>query len=136
MCKKKRSEEKNNYIRALIYGDEKVTFYYPDLVEHLGIKMKSGEEVILRDQIAERNIFYLDPLNSTTNFINSCNERDITTRLSLSVEDKFRLLEYTELKEARASSHSATMWAVRAFVISIISTVFAIVIGICQMVKG
>ena len=53
----------------------------------------------------------------------------------MTVEDKFRLLEYKELKEARASSKTATWFATAALIISILATGYQIYIGEEENIK-
>ena len=110
-------EGKNNiYIKALKYGTKHETFSLNDLTESLNLTNEQKTRLSL--QISQRVIFHFD---STRSYY-----RPDTDTLSMSVEDTFRLLEYTELKEARRSSKVATYFASAALVISIISTLASI----------
>jgi hypothetical protein len=109
------------YIRALIFASERDSFTIQQLSEHLQLTKKQEFRLVI--QIGKQEIFY-HPLNRV-NYVPEYNKgREIP--LSMSVEDEFRLLEYTELKEARESSNKATKLATRALIVSIIAAASSI----------
>lgn len=109
-------EEKDDlYLRALQYGKKHETFSLIDIAHNLNLTDKQKSR--LYRQINNYDIFHYAGLKG---------QYQEAGELSMSVEDTFRLLEYTELKEARRSSKIATYFASAALVISIISTLTSI----------
>ncbi len=103
------------YIRALIFASERDSFTIEELSKHLQFSKEQKDRLIV--QIKKREIFYYS-LNKAL--------YDSELPLNMSAEDEFRLLEYTELKEARASSNKAIWFATAALLVSIIATISSI----------
>ena len=82
---------------------------------------------ILEHQISRGEIFF-----SRNGNIAGWQSKD---SLIMTVEDEFRLLEYTELQEARASSRSATLFAAWALGISILSTLASIGFSVFEILS-
>lgn len=108
------SERQDIYIKAIMYGSQRDTFTIQDITEHLDLTKE--QEFRLAFQIKNKEIFYHDRSNYLEGY-----DQGESINLSLSVEDEFRLLEYIELKEARASSKQATWFASAALVVSILT---------------
>jgi hypothetical protein len=72
-------------------------------------------------QVWEKEIFH----QNHSNYMGYYKQEKIN--LSMSVEDEFRLLEYIELHEARASAKQATYFATAALIVSIIATVSSMI---------
>lgn len=104
---------KDHYILALEYAESRSTFTLDDLAKSIGLSADQKAQLAL--QIHQKQIFN----QNATDYINNHKNRPIN--LHFSVEDKFRLLNYAALQEARASSRSATWFAISALAISIIS---------------
>ncbi len=108
------------YIRALIFASEKDSFTIQQLSEHL--HLTDIQEQRLAMQVNNREIFIHSKMNQR--YLSSYNEEK--SSLNMSVQDEFRLLEYTELKEARASSNKAIRVATTALIVSIIAAASSI----------
>ena len=52
----------------------------------------------------------------------------------ITLDGKFKLLEYVELQEARKASKEATDWATRAFIVSIIALIASVGFSIAQII--
>lgn len=113
------SSDQGIYIRALKFGASRETFTIQQLTESLGLTEQ--QEFRLLVQISNKEIFF----HNRSNYIREFREGK-EVELSLSVEDEFRLLEYTELKEARKASRQATYFATAALFVSLIATVSSI----------
>ena len=116
---------KDHYIRALQYAESKIEFTLEELVKELGLTGPQENQLAL--QIHEKQIFQ----QNASNYINTYKGSNI--KLHLSVEDKFKLLNYIALEEARSSSISATRFAMAALLIAIISSVIAALLSIKQI---
>jgi hypothetical protein len=116
---------KDHYIRALEYAESRTTFTLEQLASELHLSDVHKGQLAL--QIHQNQIFN----QNASDYINNYKERPID--LHFSVEDKFRLLNYVELQEARKSSRSATYFAVVALLVSIISLIFSACISIIQL---
>ena len=81
----------------------------------------------LRRQIHAGMIFF----QTSTNYLNYFE----SVKLTLSIDDKFKLLRYRELSEARLSSLRAESHARWAIWISIVSFVFSMIFSIVQTVS-
>ena len=55
---------------------------------------------------------------------------DYHYQFHFSIADKFRLIDYFELKEARKSATAATYWAASAMLVSIVSTVLSLLLDL------
>jgi hypothetical protein len=116
---------KDHYIRALQYAESKSEFTLEELVAEL--RLTTPQENQLALQIHEKQIFQ----QNGTDYINRYSGGNI--KLHLSVEDKFKLLNYTALEEARSSAISATRFAIAAMVIAIVSSTIAALLSIKQI---
>jgi hypothetical protein len=113
------SSDQGIYIRALKFGASKETFTIQQLTENLGLTEQQEFRLVV--QISNKEIFF----HNRSNYIREFREGK-EVELSLSVEDEFRLLEYTELKEARKASRQATYFATAALIVSVIATISSI----------
>ena len=112
--------ERTIYIEALKYASERDSFTIQELFERL--QLSEDQKHRLAVQISNKEIFF----HTHVNYLKSYREgKNIS--LSMSVEDEFRLLEYTELIETRASSKQATYFATAALAISIVATISSVV---------
>ena len=111
--------KKGIYIRALEFASERDTFTIQELSKAL--KLTDEQKYRMATQVWEKEIFH----HNRSNYMGEYEEKEIN--LSMSVEDEFRLLEYIELHEARASSKHATYFATAALIVSIIATVFSMI---------
>lgn len=109
------SSDQGIYIRALKFGASRETFTIQQLTKDLGLTEE--QEFRLLVQISNKEIFF----HNRSNYIREFREGK-EVELCLSVGDEFRLLEYTELKEARKASRQATYFATAALVVSIVAT--------------
>ena len=116
---------KDHYIRALEYADSKSEFTIKDLVTE--ISLSTIQETQLALQIHEKQIFQ----QNDSDYINNYKNRDI--KLHLSVDDKFRLLNYVSLEEARSSSKEAKFLAIAAFVVSIFTSIISTCLSMQQI---
>lgn len=116
---------KDHYIRALEYGESNGKFTLEALAA--AIELTSEQKAQLALQIHQKQIFN----QNASDYINSYEQSPID--LHFSVEDKFRLLNYAALKEARESSRSATWFAVAALTVSIISLIISAYLSYMQL---
>jgi hypothetical protein len=106
------------YIKLLKWADARETFTLKDIQKEFNI---SDDQIgVISHQIRNRQLF---STNSPMGFDAKLKQ----TKLWMSVEDKFRLIEYDELKEAREASKNATYFASAALVISILTLIASIV---------
>ncbi len=113
------SSEKRICIRALKFASTRDTFTIQQLFDHL--ELTDEQKWRFAVQVSNKEIFY----HSRTQYLREYQEGK-KIDLSMSVEDEFRLLEYTELSEARTSSRQATIFASAALIVSIIATISSI----------
>ena len=113
------SSDQGIYIRALKFGANRETFTIEQLTENLGLTEQQQFRLVV--QISNKEIFF----HNRSSYIHEF-RKGKEVELSLSVEDEFRLLEYTELREARKASRQATYFATAALVVSVIATVSSI----------
>lgn len=137
---KKLPEEEDLYIRILKWADSRHSFFYSELLVAMGIKSDSYDDIRLRLQISNGKFLYLEAAAlkawntaQISRKLSSKGESD-SYKLSMSVEDKFHLIEYTELKEARDSSRKATLFAAWALVIAIISLLASIGFSVYELI--
>lgn len=104
---------KDHYILALEFAESRGTFTLDELAE--AIKLDTKQEEMFALQIDRHQIFS----QNRSSYFNTYKGNRVD--LSFSVEDKFRLLNYQSLKEARDSSKSATYFAILALFISVAS---------------
>lgn len=119
------SAMKDHYIRALQFAESKSEFTLQELVENVGLTKTQEQQLAI--QIHEKQIFQ----QNASSYIN--NYRKQRVELHLSVEDKFKLLNYVALEEARSSSRSATGYAIAAIVISIVASLTSGYLSIKQL---
>lgn len=91
------------YIDALKFASERDTFTIQQLFDHL--QPSDDQKHRLAVQVSNKEIFFHARVNYFQEY-----QKGKDINLSMSVEDEFRLLEYTELSEARASSRQATLF--------------------------
>jgi hypothetical protein len=116
---------KDHYIRALEYAESRSTFTLEDLAKSIGLTPEQKAQLAL--QIHQNQIFN----QSASDYEN--NQKKQAIDLHFSVEDKFRLLNYGALQEARESSRSATWFAVSALAVSIISLLISAYLSYMQL---
>lgn len=116
---------KDHYIRALEYAESRSNFTLEELATSIGLTSEQKAQLAL--QIHQNQIFN----QNASDYINNYENRVID--LHFSVEDKFRLLNYAALQEARESSRSATWFAVSALAISIISLIISAYLSYMQL---
>lgn len=116
---------KDHYIRALEYAEFRSKFTLEELAKSIGLTSEQKEQLAL--QIHQNQIFN----QNANDYIN--NYEKLAIDLHFSVEDKFRLLNYTALQEARKSSRSATFFAASALAISIISLIISAYLSYMQL---
>ena len=116
---------KDHYIRALQFAESKSEFTLEELVSEL--RLTETQEKQLALQIHDKQLFQ----QNSNSYINSYKGSNI--QLHLTVEDKIKLLNYTTLEEARASSLSATRFAIAALLISITSFVVSALLSLKQI---
>lgn len=116
---------KDHYICALEYAESRGKFTLEELAAAIGLTPEQKAQLAL--QIHQNQIFN----QNACNYINNYEKYPI--ELHFSVEDKFRLLNYAALKEARESSRSATWFAVAALAISIISLIISAYLSYMQL---
>ena len=123
--KKSKSKDEDHYIKSLKFAQEQEEFTFSQLSEAIALTELQKKQLAM--QIHYGEIF----LQNASDFINNYE----TTKISLafSVKDKFRLLEYQALQEARADANSSTRWATTAFVASIISLLTSVAISYIQL---
>ena len=127
--KKETTEDNHLYIRILKYANEHNEFTYNELTKNINLIPKSGDDNALMMQIARGELFIS---SWGASFTNKC-KQDRNIKLNMTVTDKFRLLEYTELKEARESSLSATKQARNALWVSIVALLISIGFSIFEV---
>ena len=115
-------QEESLYIRALQFGSGRGWFSFNDMLIGISVDKGSRAAEILQHQIEYRQLF--SHKNEQQRVVREGNST--SPNLHMTVEDEFRLLEHTELQEARASSRSATLFAAWALGISILSTLASI----------
>ena len=106
---------RDHYVRALEYAEARSKFTLEELAT--AIELTPEQKAQLALQIHQNQIFN----QNASDYINNYETRAI--ELHFSVEDKFRLLNYIALQEARSSSKSATWFAGAALVVSTISLI-------------
>lgn len=116
---------KDHYIRALEYGESHREFTIQDLAEEIGLTAEQIDHLAL--QVHQKQIFNQDANSYYANY------KENHIKLHFSVEDKFRLLNYIALQEARASSKSATRFAGAALLVSVLSLLFSATISYMQL---
>ncbi len=99
-----KSSKPGIYIQALQFASSRETLIIQELSNHL--ELTPQQERLLASQVHKEDIFHVNNINYLNDYENDVKEEKM--ELSMSVEDEFRLLEYTELKEARESSKRAT----------------------------
>jgi hypothetical protein len=124
--------ENNLYIKILKYASDNEFFYIDDLFNDLGIERDSVTATRIIDQIHNGILF---SYGHVSNFkVQYKDEKKV--KLIASVEDFFRLIEYTELKEARESSIKATWFASKALLISITAFIVSTTVSIISLCYG
>ena len=119
---------KDHYIRALEYAESKTEFTLGELAKELGLNDVQKRQLAL--QIHEKQIFQ----HVSPNYLKDYATTEIP--LNLSVEDKFRLLNYAALEESRRFSKRAAQFAIAALSICIFSALASIYYSIQQIHTG
>lgn len=102
-------EDKDFYIRAIEYAIGRTDFTLDELYRDCALN--TNEQDLIFRHVINGELF----VHRLTRQVTS------TDTLRYSLNDKFRFLEYTELKEARESSTRATYFAAAALIVSIMS---------------
>lgn len=108
----------DKYIEILKFADKQSKFTLQDIKEKVEL---SDDEVGTLALHVQQGSLFINKYGSS--YIRDWKQQDLY--LTISVEDKFRLLEYTELQEARTASRRATYFAGAALVVSIVATVIS-----------
>ncbi|WP_423708214.1 hypothetical protein [Undibacterium sp. WLX3042] len=116
---------KDHYIRALEYAESRSSFTLGELATSIELTPEQKAQLAL--QIHHKQIFN----HHASHYINDYEKQAID--LHFSVEDKFRLLNYAALQEARESSRSATWFAISALAVSIISLIISAYLSYMQL---
>lgn len=116
---------KDHYIRALEYAESRRKFTLDDLAKAIELTDKQKEQ--LAYQISRNLIFNQD----ASDYSSQCKTQAID--LHFSVEDKFKLLNYVALEEARKSSKTATWFASSALLVSIFSILVSAILSDKQL---
>ncbi|PHS05022.1 MAG: hypothetical protein COA78_15735 [Blastopirellula sp.] len=85
------------------------------------VKFDEDQEFLILLSVDQGNLFGKDPSGFKARY-----DKGYDDDVWLTVEDRFRLLEYVELKEARESSRNATYFAGAALILSFVSTMYSI----------
>lgn len=111
--------QKNWIITVLKYATRKESFSFYEICAETKLTNEQKEQ--LRWMVHDKQILSNKNPNfhHYTRIENGKNEK--TTMLHAGAEDHFKLLEYVELQEARASSRTANRFAIAALIVSIIS---------------
>jgi hypothetical protein len=115
-------------IKVLKYATEKDEFTFEELC--ISLAPTDIQKTQLMRQVEVSEILGHAHVNYS-NFLSA--NKAPKTKLYASTEDHFRLLEYQELKEARASSVVATKFATGALTVSIITAIISTCISIKSM---
>ncbi len=121
------------FIRVIRYAvDKNGPFDLITMFSELNVSDKQQE--MLMDQIANRHL-----LSHSINYIPSTiyaivEKKNKEMLVWCSAKDRFRLLEYEELKEARESSIEANRMATRAIWLSILSFLCSIFFSLYQVI--
>ena len=99
------------------------------------LKVTDAQQKMLTDQIANRQLLSHSTEYTALNINAIIEKGDAELIVWCSAIDRFRLLEYQELSEARESSLDANKMATIAIGISIISFLFAAGIAIFQILN-
>jgi hypothetical protein len=93
----------------------------------------------IKDEILKKGFSFDEPGSEIIIFsvlyssFESQNNMHGDNRYKLKIEAYFSYLEYEELEDARASSKRATVWAIAALVVSIVSSLISIYYGQKQL---
>ncbi|WP_394375340.1 hypothetical protein [Stutzerimonas frequens] len=119
-------EDNNLFIRVLRFSTEREEFTFEDLCK--AVSPNETQIKQLKLLIHNKDLLF-------QNRVNFFNEVDTNPNIKIfaGADDHFRLLEYQELREARASSVLATRFAVAALFVSIVSAAFSIYFSITAM---
>ncbi|MCU8361994.1 hypothetical protein OC503_02630 [Vibrio vulnificus] len=117
------------YIRTIEYAVEKDgSFNLTKMLEDLALNEQQIE--MIRHQVASGGLLAHEYTYS--HVVESVNiQREV--KVWCSALDRFRLLEYQELRDARESSRSANTKAIFAIIVSIVSFMASIFISLYQM---
>lgn len=124
-------QQEDIFIKVIKYAvDKDGPFDLIEMYDNLGVT--EDQKIMLNQQIRDGNLLAHQMVVHA--FINRIKESG-SISVWCSAEDRFRLLEYQELSEARESSLSASKMATKAIWISIISFVCSIGFSIYQAVN-
>ena len=118
------------YIALLKYGEDKLEkgVIFSDIKQYLEKNQYSISDERLRRLFTDT----YEPFDPKDNKGWDNIEDDST--LTLSLESKFRLIDYQELQNANRSSRKATYWAAGAMAISILSIIISSIISYQQLI--
>ncbi len=124
---KDKTKDDHLYIKLLEFANTRDKFTYADLMEECNLQDDPINESQIRRQISNGKLFCsVHEKNKAYSFYNLLLDKKDSIELWMSVDDKFRLLEYVELNEARESSLKATKQASIAILFSFVSFVVSI----------
>lgn len=113
-------------IQVLEFARDRTFFSYQELIDHLGIELSSTHSTYLRTLIDLKQVLRASTYDYSQTGLK-------LKRLSMTVEDRFKLLSYTELKEDRQSSKDAKRQAVFALWVSISAIVVSVIFDIISL---
>lgn len=118
----------DTYIRAIRYAiNQNGKFPLSQLLDHLSLDEPQKEALL--HEIYEKKILSHNIGNDWPRFL----DKPETISVRASAEDRFRLIDYDELQEARAAAVDANKHAIIAIAISAILALFSIALSIKQM---
>lgn len=116
--------DKDICIRVLKYGDDhREGFTFEEMRRRLRLSDSQAEYV--RNSIKYGEVFIIHKYTITENSRAVSKEK-----LLMTFEDKFRLMQYLELKAAMKSSRMALRVAIVSIIISILVGIFQIIVGL------
>jgi len=113
MIKSNKKNENLFFIRILQWADGRDSFYFDDIKNE--IEMNEFQSGMLEREIHMGRLF-----GHNCHSVYLATRKDNKVKLWMTIDDKFRLLDYIELQEARRSSKVATWFAAAALVVSIV----------------
>lgn len=126
-------EQKNVYLEGLEFGEELLNkgepVSYENLKKHLetcGYKFETEAEQYLLKDFA-RETFHI--------YVEGGDDWKKRSQHYINTEGYFKLLEYRELNQARASANEARKYAIAAIVIAIITLLVSIVFSYLELVQ-
>lgn len=110
-------------IRALKYGDDHREGFTLDEMKK-GLKLNNEQTEYVRILAKRGEVFYTETYSDGVTTY---------TRYLMTFQDKFRLMQYLELKEAMKSSSTALKVAIFSIVISTIVSILSVIVGLSKI---